>query len=46
MESWSLQEFEKQIAEAKAKIKEVDSNNEDNKISEDILPRKEGFSEL
>ncbi|GKV38651.1 hypothetical protein SLEP1_g46541 [Rubroshorea leprosula] len=39
--------FEKQIAEAAAKINDVDNKNEDGELTEeDIMLRKEGFSEL
>ncbi|GKV29990.1 hypothetical protein SLEP1_g38860 [Rubroshorea leprosula] len=39
--------FEKQIAEAATKINEVDNKNEDGELTEeDIMLRKEGFSEL
>ncbi|GLT40908.1 hypothetical protein SLA2020_150060 [Shorea laevis] len=47
---WNIEvfgNFEHQIANAEAKIKEVDGKNEDNEVSkEDILCRREGFSEL
>ncbi|GKU88292.1 hypothetical protein SLEP1_g2574 [Rubroshorea leprosula] len=50
LKTWNIEVFgnyEHQIAVAEAKIKGVDSKNEDNEITEeDILLRREGFSEL
>ncbi|GKV36093.1 hypothetical protein SLEP1_g44261 [Rubroshorea leprosula] len=50
LKTWNIEvfgNFEHQIADAKAKIKGVDSKNEENEITEeDILLRREGFSEL
>ncbi|GKV45597.1 hypothetical protein SLEP1_g52662 [Rubroshorea leprosula] len=50
LKTWNIEvfgNFEHQIADAEAKIKGVDSKNDENEITEeDILLRREGFSEL